>query len=438
MSTQVIRRYDSPHQFEPLLPQERLLTPLLEKASDLLRGATSLVSAAPPHGDLRVLLRAMNSFYTNKLEGEHTRPHEIESALQQDFSAHADTARRQRLALAHMQAEERCEAALDEAAGSPDVVRSLYTSERLRWLHRQLFEGLEERDLTLADGTRVAPGEFRQRQVAVGRHEPPVAKSLPQFIACWCDVYAGVRRGEMSLLAATASHHRLAWVHPFLDGNGRVARLHTHLLFHAMGLTRGLWSPLRAYARSESRYMALLAAADEHRRGDLDGRGNLTEQGLMDWMDYTLDACIDQVEFMRGQLDLGGMQDRILAALTFDAHTGASGVRVEALRPLHYLFATQGDLGRAEFKTMTGLGERTATDLVSALLRNGYVATDSAYGRLQFAVPRHALRFYFPNLWPEAEQDKQMQQPTPAHPPAAQEGRAVYRVSRARASRRRA
>ena len=74
--------------------------------------------------------------------------------------------------------------------------------------------------------------------------------------------------------------------------------------------------------------------------------------------------------------------------------------------PLHYLFATQGELGRAAFKAMTGLGERVATSTLSALLDRGFVTTDSPYGSLRFAIPRHALRFYFPALWPEAEQDQ--------------------------------
>lgn len=74
--------------------------------------------------------------------------------------------------------------------------------------------------------------------------------------------------------------------------------------------------------------------------------------------------------------------------------------------PLHYLFATQGELGRADFKAMTSLGERVATATISALLSRGFVASDTPYGNLRFAVPRHALRFYFPALWPEAEQDE--------------------------------
>ena len=186
-----------------------------------------------------------------------------------------------------------------------------------------------------------------------------------------------------------------------------------------MGLTKGLWSPLRAFARSEDRYKACLQAADENRRGDLDGRGNLTAQGLIEWIAYALDVWIDQVQFMTGQLGLSGMQDRIEAALTFDAHTKQSGIRLEALRPLHYLFVTQSEMPRADFKAMTGLGERTATELISSLLKTGYLSTDSPYGKLRFAVPRHALRFYFPNLWPKAERDPDMLRPAAAPPPPA-------------------
>ncbi|HET7865919.1 MAG TPA: Fic family protein, partial [Burkholderiaceae bacterium] len=69
-------------------------------------------------------------------------------------------------------------------------------------------------------------------------------------------------------------------------------------------------------------------------------------------------------------------------------------MRDEALLLLHYLLATQAELGRADFKAMTGLGDRVATSTVSALLQRGFLATDSPYGSLRFAVPRHALRFY--------------------------------------------
>jgi Fic family protein len=414
MVSHAIKHYDAPHQFEPLMPEESKLAPLLERASDLTRAATALGTASGKAAqlELRALLRSMNSYYTNRIEGEHTRPSDIERALQQDFSANAELARKQRLAVAHIRTEQSCEAEVERrvAASGDEGARWLYSSDALTWLHGALFSDLPASDLKLSDGTLMVPGEIRKKAVAVGRHEAPTPKSLPAFIERWAQAYGGVRRGEASIVALAASHHRLAWMHPFLDGNGRVARLHTHLLLHARGLTNGLWSPLRGFARTEERYKALLQAADEHRRGDLDGRGNLTQTGLVDWIHYTLDVCIDQVEFMTKQLDINGMRDRIEAALTFEASAVKSGVRPEALIPLHYLFATQAELGRAEFKAMTGLGERIATETVSSLVRRGYLASDSAYGKLRFAVPRHALRFYFPALWPEAEQDEALVQ----------------------------
>ncbi|MBV8034175.1 Fic family protein [Roseateles sp.] len=412
MDAQKILQYDQPHQFEPLMPRQEQLEPLLELASDLTRAATALGTQTGPnvHGDLRALLRSMNSYYTNRIEGEHTRPADIERALQQDFSANADVARKQRLAVAHIETEKHCEEQL--GAVSAEAVQSLYSEEALKWLHERLFAGLRPEDLTLSDGSQMVPGQVRERQVAVGRHEAPAFGAVPRFIERWGQVYGRTRRGEATVVAAMASHHRLAWIHPFLDGNGRVARLHTHLVLHAAGLTHGLWSPLRGFARTETKYKALLQAADEHRRGDLDGRGNLTEAGLIEWTTYALEMCIDQADFMASMLNVEGMQGRIEAALTYEESVMKAGVRREALKPLHYLFATQTELARADFKTMTGLGDRVATDLLSSLLKQGYLNTDSAYGKVRFAIPRRALQFYFPDLWPEAQKDAE---PEAAH-----------------------
>lgn len=410
MKPQIIEHYTQPHQFEPLLPSEMQMGSLLELAGDLVRKAATLsgLSARTAQVELRRLLRSMNSYYTNRIEGEHTRPSDIERALQQNFSSNASLARRQRLALAHIQTETNCEQEIARRVASDRTatLKWLYSPEALCWIHAQLFNPLPSEDLRLVDESHMQPGKFRDRDVSVGRHGAPKWDCLDLFLKRWREAYTQTRRGEETIVAAAAAHHRLAWIHPFLDGNGHVARLHTHLVFHSMGLTSGLWSPLRGYARSENRYKALLQAADEHRRGDLDGRGNLTQAGLVDWIRYTLEMCIDQVDFMSLQLDTTEMLARIDAALSFETSVVRSGVRREALRPLHYLFVTQEQLSRADFKTMSGLGDRLATGLVSALLKRGFLASDSPYGSLRFAIPQQALRFYFPALWPEAEQDQ--------------------------------
>lgn len=399
--------YDDPAQMEPLLPSEHRLGPLLEQAGDLIRAAHQLAGMCQPHAlaGLRVLLRAMNSYYSNKIEGQHTLPLEIEQALRNDYSTDADKARRQRLALAHMATEQSLEA---RWAGWD--VQAIWSPQMVCDIHQDLFARLPEADRLLSGGAAgpagddvLQPGALRTRQVSVGVHAAPAAQCLPACLARWGSFYSQVRRGELQVLAMAAAHQRLAWIHPFRDGNGRVARLHTHLVLGQLGLTNGLWSPLRGFARSQETYYARLAAADEPRAGDLDGRGNLSEQALVHWMAYVLAQCLDQVRFMAGLLDLQGMKDRIAACLSFEQNVVKLGVRTEALRALHYLFATQGELERADFKAMLGLGERLATAQVAALLKRGLVLSDSPYGKLRLGVPQHALRFYFPRLWPEAE-----------------------------------
>jgi Fic family protein len=392
--------YTQVHQFEPLLPAAASMEPLLAKAHDLSRQATTLAGTRVPP-ELRTLLRSMNSYYTNRIEGQHTRPHEIEEALRRDFSKNPDLAARQRLAVAHIEAE----AVLEQRYGGAEGAQALYRVQAVQDLHRELFSRLPAKDLGTPEGEALVAGALRQREVSVGRHVAPTFASVPAFLQRWGDFYGGVRRGEAALLAMAASHQRLGWIHPFIDGNGRVMRLHTHLLLGALGYTGGLWSPLRGFARDTERYYALLADADVPRRGDLDGRGNLSEQALQAWIGYVLDTCLDQVGFMAGLLDLAAMKDRIEASLVYEATVLKSGVRQEALRGLHYLFLSGEEMARGEFKAMLGMSDRGATDALGALVRRGLLKSDSPQGKVRFGLPQHALRFLFPRLWPEAEAD---------------------------------
>jgi Fic family protein len=392
--------YNAPHQFEPLLPSDVRMEPLLAKAHDLSRAATLLAGTRVPP-ELRTLLRSMNSYYTNRIEGQHTRPHEIEQALRQDFSQDAVLAAKQRLAVAHIEAE----LALEQRYAGLEGARALYSVDAVQVLHGELFGRLPAADLVTAESEPIVPGALRQREVQVGQHVAPAWSSVPPFLARWASCYGGVRRGEAALVALACAHQRLGWVHPFVDGNGRVMRLHTHTLLSALGYTGGLWSPLRGFSRSTDRYYALLADADSPRRGDLDGRGNLSEQALVAWADYVLGVCQDQVGFMAGMLDFETLKARIAACLVFEATVEKSGVRQESLRGLHYLFLSGEEMARGDFKSMLGMSDRGATDALGALVRRGLLKSDSPQGKVRFGLPQHALRFLFPKLWPEAEAD---------------------------------
>ncbi|MDP2257655.1 MAG: Fic family protein [Polaromonas sp.] len=385
----------------PLLPGEPQLAPLLEQAHDLQQAAQRLAGAGAP-AELRRLLRAMNAYDSLTLEGLQVSPLDMERALHRgDVLGNGldeAGARRQRRVLAHMDTE----SAL-EARWSGWSMQRVWSAQMVRDIHQDLFARLPEADLVLPAGDAMVPGALRRRAAFVATHAAPAPAAVGALLARWGAVYGGVRRGELQLVAVAASHHRLAWIHPFPDGNGRVARLHTHLALGALGLTQGLWSPLRGFARGGQAYRAQLAAADAPRAGGLDGPGERSERALVAWIGYVLALCSDQVALMAGLLDLSGLKDRIAACLAYEENVVRQGVRSESLRALHYLLLTQSALERSDFKALLGLGERLATAQVTALLKRGLLATDSPHGKLRFGVPQHALRFYFPGLWPEAE-----------------------------------
>lgn len=393
--------YKNITQFEPLLPSEAAIAPLLELSNRLIRAATALdgkLSAASKSA-LAPLLREMNSYYTNRIEGQHTFPIDIQRALEGAYSEDPNRASRQRLALAHIRTEEWGEKEFDGADW-----QKLYSTEVVKRLHRHLYNQLPEADRQIEDGSAVTPGALRTREVQVGSHVAPQTSSLQDFLSRWETVYSHLPSGERALIGAACAHHRLTWIHPFEDGNGRVARLHSHLLLRRMGLSGGLWSPMRGMARSKERYYAFLSGADMPRAGDLDGRGNLSETGLLGFAQYFIETCLDQVQFMSDILDFAGMRSRLREFLTLESLKPKSSLRPEAANALHYLFLA-GTLPRGDFKKMTGLAPRTAERLLAELLRREILLSDTPKGPVRFGIPLWALRYFFPNLWTEAEAD---------------------------------
>lgn len=388
-----------PSQFEPLLPQ-RGLGPLVADSRKVIEGSARLQGALHPasRAVLQELVRAMNSYYSNLIEGQGTHPRNIERALRSDFSALPDVARRQRIALAHIEAERELERdGLREGSFGGEVLR---TSQLMK-AHSALYSRLPEGDRTTEDGRIVQPGALRQVDVHAGAHVPPRHTALPAFLRRMDEVYPGIAGMDGQLVGIAAAHHRAAWVHPFDDGNGRACRLQTHCAL--LPTSCGLWSVSRGLARRRDLYYAKLAGADQPRHGDLDGRGNLSERMLLEWCAFFIDVCVDQVQFMTQMLELDDLRGRVAALIAVRAAQPMQypNYRAELVLPLQHVLIG-GPVTRREFKQMTGLGARTAQHGLSQLLRDGLLRSDQAKGPVYIGFPLDTLNILFPDLYPEA------------------------------------
>lgn len=398
---------------EPVLPMEAEQLPLMEAAADLRTEVARLLPGigASSRDALALLLRAMNSYYTNKIEGQHTFPADLEQALQQQFSRDQEVRRRQELAIAHMDVE-----ALLEPEARTMEWGAHFSGAWVQRIHRELYQRLDDESRAIVDakGTRrgfMVPGEFRTGHVKVGHHEAPPPEMLDELMEHFESRYRNASGESAKLLMAGSSLHRLSWIHPFPDGNGRVSRLQNHLLLSHLGLTGGLWSPLRGLARRQQDYYVALSVADLPRRNDVDGRGNLTSKGLADFIEFWLKVCLDQVRFMEQMLALDSLQERFVGLavqVLYDYGRGPllhhrSKLRPELLGRALYRLFIEGKMERGEFKAMLDTSDRTASRVIANLTAQRLVKSSSRLGALEPGLPFFSLKYLFPGLWPEAE-----------------------------------
>ena len=382
---------------EPLLPPEGDRS-LEDLAMDLTARANRLAGLMHPRiqASVGALVRSMNCYYSNLIEGHDTHPRDIDRALAQNYSAEPARRALQLEAVAHIAVQ----TAIDEGE---DIADWPATGEYARWLHQEFCRRLPDELLWVenpdtGERLRVEPGTYRERQVQVGRHLPPDPDDLPRFMDRFALSYAPSALSRLRQIQSVAAvHHRFLWIHPFLDGNGRVARLMSHALLKRQGVGASLWSPARGLARDVGRYKALLTGADEPRRGDLDGRGALSEAGLLAFCSYFLTICLDQVDYMASILEPSELLRRI--ELYVEDETRA-GRLPKGTYPLLREAVLAGEVERGRAPELTGYQERAARTVVARLLELGLLVSSGHRDRLRLGFPIDVVERWFPRLYP--------------------------------------
>jgi Fic family protein len=384
---------------DPLLIGEgsRFRAPLTDLAFDLAQKSAGFRRSLPPSMliSLATLVRSMNCYYSNLIEGHDTHPVDIERALKSDYSADPRNRDLQLEAKAHITVQKWID---DDGL---DVMRP-YSTEGIREIHKRFCELLPEdllwtEDPHTKERHRVVPGELRTKDVQVGRLVAISPGAVTRFLQRFEQVFAGIGKTE-SILAVAAAHHRLLWIHPFLDGNGRVARLMSHAMLLSTLDTGAIWSVARGLARNVEQYKTLLSNCDMTRRNDLDGRGTLSEEALAAFTNFFLTVCIDQVTFMEGLVQPDHLRTRILLWAEEEIKLGTlpakSGSILEAV-------LYRGELPRGEAEIVVGTGTRQARRIVSELLDRGVLESDNPRAPLRLSFPAALAHRWMPGLFPE-------------------------------------
>ena len=362
-----------------------------------LAGKSEGFKRSMPDGTVRALaelVRSMNCYYSNLIEGHDTHPIDIERALNNDYSD--DAAKRD------LQLEARAHIEVQRWIDAGGVAERAVTVHGLRDIHKRFCELLPD-DLLWVDypgsgeRVRVVPGELRKRDVEVGRHVAVSPAAVPRFLEHFEHSYSGLGKTD-KIVSLAAAHHRFLWIHPFVDGNGRVARLMSHAMLLDALNTGGVWSVARGLARTSQLYKAKLQNCDSPRRGDLDGRGNLSESALVEFTRYFLNSCIDQVGFMESLVRPDKIRERIGEWCKSQVAAGELPRQSPALLEA-ILYA--GEIKRGEVMELLKVSRRTSTRVVSGLLTTGILASDGPKSPLRIALPAKLAPEIMPGLFPE-------------------------------------
>lgn len=383
---------------EPLLLSEssRHRSELADLAITLTEKSASLRSSLPPKiiEALATLVRSMNCYYSNLIEGHDTHPIDIERALNEDFSAEPTQRDLQLEAKAHIATQLWIDAGgLDDRATSQAGL--LETHKRFCDLLPDDMLWVNNKDS--GERLQVVPGTLREQDVVVGNHVGISPGALPRFMTKFENAHATLGKMD-SILAAASAHHRLLYIHPFLDGNGRVARLMSYAMLRQSLDTGGVWSVARGLARNVEKYKQHLANCDLPRRNDLDGRGTLSEEALAEFMTFFLTTCIDQIEFMAALMQPKKLRVRVMVWCEEEMRSGDLSANSD--RVLGALI-DRGELTRAEVPQLLGMSSRSSQRVTRSLLDKGIVKSDSTRAPLELAFPATVAGRWLPNLFPE-------------------------------------
>ena len=398
-----IELIEAPSRIEPARVEEPSEA-LTDMVAELSAASATLGQALHPRtaANLAAVVRMMNTYYSNLIEGHNTRPKDIERALAGQFDDDEQRRNLQIEAAAHV----RVQGAVDRMTAENRLPEPA-SVDFILWLHREFYRDAPEEMLRMRGADRafmMTPGEYRslpEHDVAVGRHIPPSSASVEAFMRHFESRYRFATMGRAGkIMAIAAAHHRLNFIHPFPDGNGRVSRLMSHAMALSAGIgAHGLWSVSRGLARGlESRgdYKRMMDYADTPRQGDLDGRGNLSQRALNDFVLWFLRVCHDQVTFMSGLFDLDGLAVRLRRLVDRN-----QTLKPETSRLLEEALI-RGEFERGEAARITGLPERTARRVLADAVTSGLLGSETPKGKLSLRFPADTMDTLFPRLFPES------------------------------------
>ena len=394
--------------FSPVVPTElssgNIKQELLVLAEEVIIKSAMLEANYNPLviNAIREMLRNVNSYYSNQIEAEGTHPIDTEKALRKEYSTDEKEKKLQMLSISHIKTQESLEKSIEDGFNP-------LSKECIKEIHKTFYsqEGMESFLYVSNDNrtVKLVPGELRDDNVQVGDHIAPLFNEVDHLMNQFESLYKLYPYMTISqkLIYVLSSHHRLVWIHPFLDGNGRVSRLFLDTFLQSINIKGyGLWNISRGLSRDIKNYKSNLKLADMIIQGQQDGRGLLSNRGLESFVKFMLETSLDQIEYMGSSLKLDTLAQRIE---NYCYSANATFLKIDPLPQgsdkLFKILLLKGEVQRGEeVQEIIGKKKTYSSQLVTELLNRYYLVSVGPRKPLRINFNAHFAAHLFPELMP--------------------------------------
>lgn len=181
--------------------------------------------------------------------------------------------------------------------------QTIFSRALISELHKIIVDGLTPPPA--GEGSRT-PGAYRSTAVSIvnSSHKPPEPISVPSYMDELIDFVNKPVDLQNDLLVTALAHHRMAWIHPFDNGNGRLIRMFTYALLVKQGFKvkdGRILNPTAIFCMDRNKYYDMLELADSGEK-----------EKTLQWCAYVLEGLKNEIEKIDHLLDLKYMTSTIL------------------------------------------------------------------------------------------------------------------------------
>ncbi len=272
------------------IPRIDFYDPIVSKILELenLREKTITTSTPPSaFSQLHSLFRITESLASARIEGNHTT---IADYVQDKIEGKENSQPHKEIA----NIEKCIQFINDEFKNNPDFQISEFF---LKQLHTVLTKEL------ISEGSKT-PGAYRSHDVKItgSQHKPPEFLKVQELMSNLINFINKKDEPQVDLLKVAVAHHHFVWIHPFDNGNGRMARLLTYVMLRQYGFYKVYFlNPSAVFCQSREMYIKGLEQADTG-----------TDENINYWCLYVLDGLLRESKKIKKLLSKEFLDTKII------------------------------------------------------------------------------------------------------------------------------